>query len=352
MRRERNSFGKYVAAGAAVAAFVISGIGLAFGQSASPSGMPLDHAAHKGHQAMTQASPGGADTGKGTSLASEVARLKDQVSQLQAQVARHGSPPAGMAGRMPRQQMGMAGGKPGMGMMGMMGMGGSGGGMPGMGGANAGGAPAQAGGMGGMMDDDMMMGGMGGGGMGGGGGGGMMMDNMNMMGMMSGPAAMNMNLTSALPGFPGASHIYHIGSTGFFLDHPQHIFLTPEQQQRLAELREQAVLAETEAQRKIGAAEEELWQLTAGDQPSSSKVESKVREIERLRGDQRIDFIKAVGEAAKVLSDQQRQALLGQAPPMGYPQTGGGMPQQSGMGQGQGTQQMPATSGGMGMSDM
>ena len=337
MERRRNSFAKY----SAVAA-VVTGLGFfgsaatAVAQNANPGGMPPDHASHKGHQAMTQGSPAGADTGKGANLAAEVARLKEQVAQLQSQVARHGGAPMRMAGPMPKQQMGMAGGKPGMGMMGMGmmgmgGMGGSAGGMSGMGGGNSGG---------GMMDDDMMMGGMGGGGMGGA-GGGMMMDNMNMMGMMSGPGAMNMNMTSALPGFPGASHIYHIGATGFFLDHPQHILLTPEQQQKLAELREQAVLAETEAQRKIEAAEEELWQLTAGDQPSFSKVESKVREIERLRGDERLDFIKAVGEAAKVLSAEQRQALLGQAPPMGYPQTGGGM-----------QQQMPSASGGMGMSDM
>jgi Spy/CpxP family protein refolding chaperone len=330
-----------VAAVAVVTGIGFGETGIAFGQNAGPGGMPPDHASHKGHQAVAQGSAPGTDTGKGGNLAAEVARLKEQVSQLQAQVARHGGAPMRMAGPMPRQQMGMAGGRPGMGMMGMMGMGGSGGGMPGMGGATSGG---------GMMDDDAMMGSMGGGM--GAAGGGMMMDNMNMMGMMSGPGAMNMNMTSALPGFPGASHIYHIGATGFFLDHPQHISLTPEQQQKLAELREQAVLAQTEAQRKIDAAEEELWQLTTSDQPSFSKVESKVREIERLRADERLDFVKAVGEAAKVLSGEQRQALLGQAPPMGYPQAGAGMQQQPGMGQGQGMQSMPSASGGMGMSDM
>ena len=32
-----------------------------------------------------------------------------------------------------------------------------------------------------------------------------------------------MSMPSALPGFPGQSHLYHIGATGFFLDHPEHI---------------------------------------------------------------------------------------------------------------------------------
>jgi len=66
--------------------------------------------------------------------------------------------------------------------------------------------------------------------------GGMGDDKMEMAGMM-GMDAMGGGATaampdSALPGFPGASHIYHIGATDFFLDHPEHITLTTEQQVR------------------------------------------------------------------------------------------------------------------------
>lgn len=43
---------------------------------------------------------------------------------------------------------------------------------------------------------------------------------MGMMGGMSNNGMSGMQTPSALPGFPGASHIYHIGATGFFLDHP------------------------------------------------------------------------------------------------------------------------------------
>ena len=48
-------------------------------------------------------------------------------------------------------------------------------------------------------------------------------------------------------------------------------------------------------------------------------------EIEKLRGDQRLAFIRAVGEAAKVLTPEQIKSLVGQSPPAGH--TGGSAPQ-------------------------
>ncbi|MEW5976333.1 MAG: periplasmic heavy metal sensor [Acidobacteriota bacterium] len=120
-----------------------------------------------------------------------------------------------------------------------------------------------------------------------------------------------MRMSSELPGFPGASHLYHIGATDFFLDHPQHITLTPDQQTALNRIKERALLNQATSDRKIEEAEQELWALTAADAPDTAKVEAKVREIEKLRGDQRLAFIRGVGEAAKVLTDEQRAALLG-----------------------------------------
>jgi hypothetical protein len=222
--------------------------------------------------------------------------LADQLRELQAKVAKleaalkqgHQGTPAGTGG----MGRGMMGG-------GMMGMGGpGGGGMPGM---------------------DMMMGGMPGkgmAGMGGMSGGGEMEDDetgmMGMMGMGSMKGVGKMQKTAALPGFPGSSHIYHIGATGFFLDHPKHVTLTTKQQTTLNSLKEKALLEKSTSQRKIDEAEQELWSLTASDRPDAVKIEAKVREIEKLRGDQRLAFIRAVGEAAKVLTDEQRQQLLGQ----------------------------------------
>lgn len=178
-----------------------------------------------------------------------------------------------------------------------------------------------------MMDDDMMMGGMSGGagggmaGMSGGGGGGMgMMDDMDMMGMgsMGGAKGKKMKMTAALPGFPGASHIYHIGATDFFLDHPEHITLSTEQKTKLGQMKQKATTEKASAQRKIEEGEQQLWELTAADQPDAAKIEAKVREVEKLRGDQRLAFIRSVGEAAQVLTDDQRE-IPPRANPTGRP---------------------------------
>ena len=168
-----------------------------------------------------------------------------------------------------------------------------------MGGMGAGGAmsspaPMSGGGMGMMDDDKMEMGGM-----------------MGMSAMGNSPAMSD----SALPGFPSASHLYHVGATGFFLDHPQHISLTTDQQVQLNKIKDQAMTAKTAADRSIEQAEQELAALTAADQPDVAKIEAKVRDIAKMAADQRMAFIRAVGEAAKVLTPDQRKSLTGFAPP-------------------------------------
>ena len=173
--------------------------------------------------------------------------------------------------------------------------------MPAMGGGGAMPPTAPAAPMsGGMGDDKKEMAGM------------MGMMDMDMMGMGGGSGAMTQ---SALPGFPGSSHLYHIGATGFFLDHPQHIALTTEQQAALNKAKEQALLAKSTADRAVEQAEQALWTLTAADQPNAMQIEAKIREIEKLRGDERLAFIRAVGDASKLLTDEQRKSLTGFAPP-------------------------------------
>lgn len=128
------------------------------------------------------------------------------------------------------------------------------------------------------------------------------------------PSMSGMAAASRLPGFPGASHLYHVGATSFFLDHPQHITLSIEQQTALNRIKEKALLDRSTSDRRIAEAEQELWTLTAADAPDAAKVDSQVRAIEKLRGDQRMAFIRAVGEAAKVLTVDQRLAVLGTKP--------------------------------------
>ena len=152
--------------------------------------------------------------------------------------------------------------------------------------------------------------------------GGMMTGMMGMMNQMMGMGAMPaaspaMPMSppaipqSALPGFPGVSHLYHIGSTGFFLDHAEHISLSTDQQAALTKLKERALAAKTASDRQIEQAEQEMATLTSADQPDSAKIEAKVRDIEKLRTNERLAFIRAVGEAANLLTDDQRKFLTG-----------------------------------------
>lgn len=308
-----------------VFASVFSVCDIAGAQDKAPQADP-----HAQHQAQGQAS---FQSPVEAGLAEEVAKLKAKMADLEAALHEKHSGAAMRSGgpkpmgpmrqrRAPMGQPGMQSGgtMPGMNMPPANQ---SGGGMPmmdddkmmnNMGGGMQGGSMP-------MMDDDMMMGNMSGGGM------NMMqmmqqmesMEMMGMMGNMGGQSAMSnsMAMTSALPGFPGASHIYHIGATDFFLDHPQHITLTLEQKSALNAIKQRSIMEQSEFDRKIEQAEQELWQLTASDQPDINQIDTKVRAIGSLQADKRIAFIRTVGEAAKLLTDEQRQALLGQTPPKG-----------------------------------
>lgn len=150
------------------------------------------------------------------------------------------------------------------------------------------------------------------------------------------PAAFAQPMPPDLPGFPGASAIYHVGATGFFLDYTAGIKLTADQQAALNGIKEKSIGDLGAAQRKIDQAEQELWMLTGSDRPDAMTLEMKVREIERLKGDQRLAFIRSVGDAARVLTDEQRTALLGTGAPgaaqMTVPQGSGSVNPQGGMG--------------------
>ena len=240
-------------------------------------------------------------------LVEQLRELRERLAKLEAAVAAKADPAhASGAGMSPAGGMAMPGGMDGMdammgemkkmmgGMAKMMGMmmdmdkaemGGMGGSQPA--GGMAGGAPMP------MMDDD---------------------DEMGMaseMGMGPMPAKGGAATHSSLPGFPGASHLYHIGATGFFLDHPTHVTLTAEQQKALNGIKEKALLAKSTSARKVEEAEQALWTLTGSDSPDAGQIEAKVREIEGLRSEQRLAFIRAVGDAANVLTEEQRKTLSG-----------------------------------------
>ena len=95
----------------------------------------------------------------------------------------------------------------------------------------------------------------------------------------------------------------------------RHITLSQEQQTKLNQIKQQSLAGQATYDRWIAEAEQELWILTSSDAPDVVKIEAKVREVEKLRGDKRIAFIRAVGEAAQVLTGEQRQTLVGMLPP-------------------------------------
>jgi Spy/CpxP family protein refolding chaperone len=142
------------------------------------------------------------------------------------------------------------------------------------------------------------------------------MDSMCCMGAMGkAPGAGGaMAMPSALPGFAGASHLYHVGASGFFLDYAEKIGLSVEQTTALNGIKQRSLLEQSAAQRKNDEAEQALWVLTAADQPDAAAIETKVREIEKIKSDARLVFVRAVGEAAMVLNAEQRKMVLGMAP--------------------------------------
>ena len=297
-----------------------------------------DHAKH----AASVNSPAGDEA-----LNDQVRQLKDKVSRLEALLTGNQSGQVSPMGRGPKMSMDTAPGKADAGdglrvaarfqdctrchqtrpngplpashleksSVTSMGAMGQSGGMTAMGGDRG---MGMMGGGGGMRMMDGMMGMMGEDGMAAGQGMGMKDDDDEMMGMGSmgkakGMGMGKMKMGSSLPGFPGASHLYHVGAEGFFLNHDIHITLTDDQRMKLSRIKEKALLTSSSCGRMVEEAEQDLWELTSSDTPDADSIEKKVREIEKLRGDQRLKFIRSVGEAAKVLTTEQRQVLVGAA---------------------------------------
>ena len=268
--------------GIAPMAFALGALSFASPQDSSSS----EHAQHQEKASAGQAEP---------TLHSQIAELRAKVTRLEAALELNHEAAGSESMSMPNATgaaKGMGMGKMmGKGKMKMKGMAAAGGGM-GMSGMGKKGGDKMAASKPGM--------GMGG------------MKRMRMMGSMGNDtAAQPVAQPSFLPGFPGASHIYHIGATSHFLDHSEHINPTPEQRKLLAQMLEKSALAQSGFERRIAQAEQDLWVLTSVGEPDAAKIESKVKEAAQLQVEQRLAFIRSVGGAAGVLSEAQRAALVG-----------------------------------------
>lgn len=126
-------------------------------------------------------------------------------------------------------------------------------------------------------------------------------------------------------GGPGAlpkkSHLLHLGVAEFYLNHKAHLALTSDQQARLKASRAEARAQWLEDEERIQALEVRLWELTGAEPTSLEGVAAVVLEIAGRRADQRLAYVRAVSEAAGLLTAQQRKRLLGvrssAAPPAG-----------------------------------
>lgn len=165
--------------------------------------------------------------------------------------------------------------------------------------------------------------------------------------LMGHPAPMN--ATEQLPSAEGAPHLYHIGAEGFFLAQGSAVGLTPEQQGKLATIKEKTERAHAATQRKIVEAENALWTLTAAEKPDVGKIDAKISEIGRLGAQQRSDFVRAVGSAVAVLNDAQRKAVIALGP-AATPSTAPSPPMNTGTAPAAGAMPM-GDDGGMPMGD-
>jgi Spy/CpxP family protein refolding chaperone len=95
----------------------------------------------------------------------------------------------------------------------------------------------------------------------------------------------------------------------YMLSHREELKLTPEQVKKLEGLRSDFERDARKNQDDLRAAEKSLDDLTRSDSVDLKQAEAKVREVERLRADQRIARIRAVEQGKSILSQEQRDRL-------------------------------------------
>lgn len=95
----------------------------------------------------------------------------------------------------------------------------------------------------------------------------------------------------------------------FMLQHKDGLELSSQQIKDLKKVRSRFERASIRREADIKVARMELSELTEGDAVDLEKAEEKVREVERLRADQRLSRLHEVAEAKAVLSPDQRKKL-------------------------------------------
>jgi hypothetical protein len=105
------------------------------------------------------------------------------------------------------------------------------------------------------------------------------------------------------------SHLYHLGAKRFYLDREKPLALSDEQSMRLTHLWEFDQEERLRFRDALTRRERELYRLTGEEAPRFPEIDGIVRDIERLRAERRLTFIRRVAEAASVLTEHQREML-------------------------------------------
>jgi Spy/CpxP family protein refolding chaperone len=95
----------------------------------------------------------------------------------------------------------------------------------------------------------------------------------------------------------------------YMLSHREELKLTPEQVKKLESLKSDFERDARKNQDDLRAAEKSLEELTRSDSVDLRQAEAKVREVERLRADQRIARIRVIEQGKSILSQEQRDRL-------------------------------------------
>lgn len=95
----------------------------------------------------------------------------------------------------------------------------------------------------------------------------------------------------------------------FMLEHKDALELSAEQVDALEKLRSRFERAAIRREAEIKVARLELDELLDADTVDLEKAEEKIREVEQLRGDEKLSRIRTVEEAKAVLRPEQREKL-------------------------------------------
>ena len=95
----------------------------------------------------------------------------------------------------------------------------------------------------------------------------------------------------------------------YMLSHREDLKLSPEQVRKLEDVRSDFNRGARKNAEDLRRAERELDDLQKSDSVDLKQAEAKVREVERLRADQRIARLRAVEQGRSILTQEQRERL-------------------------------------------